>query len=319
VPSAEAEAQQAAREEAPPVVIQPDLSDPLPDDDVAEALEKAAATGEPVEIASQTTETSISYAQPDGTVTVESTAGPVRTLVDDEWVDVDTSLERTADGVRPAAVTGDIVFSAGGHGPMAVLGDGEGKEIGFDWPGELPEPVLEGDTATYRNVLPDVDLVLIANRLGFQQHLVVNSPPDAATLETLSSIELPLTAEGATVVESETGQLQVVNDAGEVVVSTAAPVMWDARTDARTDEPIAAENLDVELTPASEPGTDATLVVTPPAGYLTDPATEYPVVIDPTQTLGALGDSFVANDFPNQNYGGSTELCPAPGSVEARN
>lgn len=156
--AAEVAAREAASNDAPPVEIPDspvppkvgtlvDTSDSEPDE-LSTALAKAQSTGKPVELVSQTTETSVSFVQPDGTVQVESAAGPVRTEVDGEWVDVDLTLEFTEKGVSPTAVTGEIVFSDGGTDPMVVLGDGEQTSISLDWLGHLPEPVLNENTAT---------------------------------------------------------------------------------------------------------------------------------------------------------------------------
>ncbi|WP_147263139.1 hypothetical protein [Geodermatophilus sp. TF02-6] len=220
---------------------------------------------------------------------------------------MDTTLELTDDGVRPVAVPGEITFSAGGDAPMAVLGDGEGTQITLAWPDELPAPELAGATATYRDVLDDVDLVLTATRTGFEQHLVVNSRPDRATLAALRELEFPLTSDGASVEEGEGGQLQVVDESGNVVGNAAAPLMWDARTDPATDEPVAVDEIGLELAEPSEAGTDATLVLTPPQEFLTDPTTVYPVTIDPTQALGLIGSTFVQNNV-NTPQAGPSEL-----------
>ena len=316
--AAEERAREAAATEAPPAEpprdAEPpafdsssDLSDPVEPDEFALAWAQAERTGQPVELDSQTTETTISRVQPDGTVEVESTAGPVRTQVDGEWVDVDTTLEVTGAGVRPTAVTGEITFSAGGTAPMAELGDGEGRSVSFDWAGVLPEPVLDGDTATYPDVLPDTDLVLTATRQGFTQHLVVKERPDAATLDELSSLSFPMTTEGARVTETGGGQLTVLDEEGGLIGGAAAPLMWDARTNKRTGDPVAVEQMGIDVTPPVEAGTDATLVLRPGEDFLTDPDTVYPVTIDPTQALGALGDAFVQSNYSTAQ-GGSTEL-----------
>ncbi|CCH89273.1 exported protein of unknown function [Modestobacter italicus] len=272
------------------------------------ALDEAEETGKAVEITASTTETSISHAQPDGTVTVETSAGPVRTEVDGDWVPVDTTLEFTADGVQPKAITGDITFSDGDAGaPMAALGDGEEISVQLGWDGDLPRPVLEEDTATYRNVLPAVDLVLTATRQGFTQHLVVNQLPDAATLAALSTLEFPLSSDGATVSEAPGGHLEV-REGTDVVGTANAPLMWDARTDPHTGDPAVTAPVGLDLAPPTAADTEATVVLTPPQAFLTDPATVYPVTIDPTQTLGLLGDTFVQNNIANTPQGGSTEL-----------
>lgn len=274
---------------------------------LSRAVTQAALTGKPVEIKAHTTETSISFAQPDGTVKVESAAGPVRTKVDGTWVDVDLTLEFTEDGVQPVAASGEITFSPGGDQPMARLSDGQSATLRLDWDGHLPKPVLNGNTATYRNVLPQVDLVLSATRVGFEQHLVVKKRPNRKTLLALRELKFPLAANGAEVTEGAGGEL-VVEDDGEVVGTAAAPVMWDARTDPATDEPVALRDVGLELVDRTEPGTDATLVLKPDDGFLAAPDTVYPVTIDPTQALGLLGDTFVQNNIANTPQGGSTEL-----------
>ncbi|MFQ1004377.1 DNRLRE domain-containing protein [Modestobacter sp. SSW1-42] len=277
------------------------------------ALEEAARTGKKVEVGGETTATSITYALPDGTADVQTTAGPARVeQADGSWAEVDTTLHVTADGVvAPRMVPGKTSFSAGGTDLLASLSDGAGTSITLNWEEELPTPVLSQDTAIYPDVLPDVDLVLKATRLGFSQLLVVNSRPDAATLEELSSIDIPVQTTGADLAEGAGGELRVTDPAtGDLVGTAAAPLMWDARTDPRTDQPIVIR--DVGLTvddQTSNPAaaSDATLVLTPDAGFLADPGTLYPVTIDPTQTLGALGDTFIAKSLAS-NQGGSTEL-----------
>ena len=297
-----------AEEPAPEIDTTGDQSDEPTDDEFAEAWEQSQRTGKPVELESQTTETTISHVQPDGTVEVESTAGPVRTQVDGDWVDVDTTLHFTDAGVQPVAVTGEITFSDGGTEPMAVLGDGDSTELSLDWAGRLPKPVLEDNTATYRNVIPGVDLVLLATRLGFQQHLVVKERPSQRTLSQLRRLQFPMAADGAIVIEGAGGELQVVDESGAVVGNAAAPVMWDSRTDRRTGDPVAVTEMGLDLAAPTEQGADATLVLTPSESFLTDPATVYPVTIDPTQALGSLGDTFVQSNIANTAQGGSTEI-----------
>lgn len=286
-------------------------AEPKATDSLSAARAKAAQTGVKVEVEGETTESSITYAMPDGTVQVEAAAGPVRVLQDGAWVDVDTTLRLTPEGVEPVAVPGDTVFSAGGNDDLASLGDGDGTSISMSWEQNLPVPVLDGDTATYRNVFPGVDLTLTATRLGFSQLLVVNQPPSAATQAALASIDLPIVTTGADVSEGDGGQLQVADDAsGEVLGTAAAPTMWDARTDPHTDEPVAVQDVGLEVTDTAGRGSagGTTLTLSPDTTVFTDPATVYPVTIDPTAALGALGDTFVQSSIANTPQGGSTEL-----------
>lgn len=351
VPSSDADAQAAARVEAPtfePVVdntVPPaagDLRVPTPEpqprtDPLSLALAEAARTGRPVVVAEETTESSLTTAMPDGQVTVESASGPVRVQRDGDWVTVDTTLAVTATGdVSPVAVPGDTRFSGGGDDLLASLGDGQDVSVTMTWDGGvLPEPELRGDTATYRDVLPDVDLVLTATPRGFSQLLMVNSRPSAATAAALAEISIPVLTTGATLAEAPGGGLQVLEaedvqqpdgesaagpgagtgPKGEEVLGTAAaPVMWDARIDPRTDEPVdpapvglAVETAGTSPATAADPA-QATLVLSPQMDVFTAADTVYPVTIDPTQTLGALGDTFVQSNIRVEAQGGSPEL-----------
>ncbi len=134
----------------------------------ASALAAAAASGEPVEVSAKTTETQRTLANPDGSLTLEQSVAPVRVRRDKGWVPVDTNLLRRPDGtVAPAATVVDVVFSGGGsQTPMAQVGRG-GTTVALGWSSALPTPALSGDTATYAEVLPGVDLKLRAQADGF--------------------------------------------------------------------------------------------------------------------------------------------------------
>lgn len=73
-----------------------------------------------------------------------------------------------------------------------------GRELALTWPDALPAPVLSGATATYRDVLPGVDLRMEAQETGYTQLLVVNSA-EAAANPKLSELRLKLRAGGGKV------------------------------------------------------------------------------------------------------------------------
>ncbi|WP_205742084.1 hypothetical protein, partial [Halomonas marinisediminis] len=56
-----------------------------------------------------------------------------------------------------------------------------------------------------------------------------------------------------------------------------APVMWDATVDAVSGEHTRRAKVGLKVVKAKD-GVD--LVITPDAGFLADPATEYPVTVD---------------------------------------
>ena len=130
----------------------------------------ARRQNQPVGVTSLFTPTRKVSAQPNGTLTAE----PMQVKRGDKRTPVDTKLAPAGNVVAPKTVATDIVFS-GGDTPLVRFGT-PGQSFTLSWPGKLPKPTLDGDKATYAEVLPGVDLVLKAESTGFSQHLVVNSP-----------------------------------------------------------------------------------------------------------------------------------------------
>ncbi len=115
------------------------------------------------------------FATPEGNLEAREYLRPVRARVKGVWRPVDTGLTRSADGsVAPKVATVDLAFSGGGDAPLVRMREA-GRELALSWPEKLPAPVLEGPRATYREVLPDVDLRMEAQEDGFTQLLVVKS------------------------------------------------------------------------------------------------------------------------------------------------
>src|SRR5690348_10628681 len=77
-------------------------------------LARAKATGQRVELPERTTATGETFVNPDGTMTNEQHAQPVRGRKDGRWVPIDTSLRLTDAGVVPTAGAVQVAFSAGG-------------------------------------------------------------------------------------------------------------------------------------------------------------------------------------------------------------
>ena len=128
--------------------------------DEAQALGLAAACGIPVEVSSARGFSERTWAQPEGHLRSEISAVPQ--WVRDEsgaWVDVDTSLRWDADGsVRSTATVSSIRISGGGDGPFVTATGPDAGELALTWPDALPTPTLDGDTATFADVLPDVPI-----------------------------------------------------------------------------------------------------------------------------------------------------------------
>jgi hypothetical protein len=311
-----------------------DAQEPAVAADERSALAAAAHQGQRVEIRSARTEYSQTFATPRGTLLVEEYVRPqwVR-AADGSWVDADPTLVRAADGSWvPRAVTAAMSFSGGGEAPLASISAG-GSSMALRWPTALPAPVVDGNVATYPNVVPGVDLRVVADVDGFT-HLVVIHSPKAA--EELPELTLATELSGASLRESETGDVEAVNAAGEVVISGPSPTMWDSR-DAAGGVPEAGEApLGIESVPAVtgvEPAlapvavdvSAGGLTMTPDAGLLADPATVFPVAVSKTwakatgkrNNWSLLRKSFPSSSFYNPAIGSTSSSDGTRGIVRA--
>ncbi|MFK0195862.1 DNRLRE domain-containing protein [Kitasatospora sp. NPDC090308] len=82
--------------------------------DEASALLAARLNKRRIEVTGARTETSTVWANPDGTLSQDMSAGPIRMKVGEAWVPLDTTLVETGDGkVAPKAHPEGLVFSGG--------------------------------------------------------------------------------------------------------------------------------------------------------------------------------------------------------------
>ncbi|MFI2430382.1 LamG-like jellyroll fold domain-containing protein [Streptomyces sp. NPDC018693] len=268
-----------------------------------EAREQAVRTGRSVEITSMRGESAEVFVTPDGDLERREYLRPVRARVDGEWKPIDTALAPTGNGtVAPKVATVGLEFSGGGTDAPLVRMTKAGRELALSWPGALPAPELDGATATYRDVLPDVDLRMGAQEDGFTQLLVVNSAAAAAS-PTLAELRLRLAADGMDIEQTEGGSLAAVDKgAGTAVFEAPRPQMWDSSdgndtsnsnsapqvrtavfsakatgpTDAGPTESAKLAPVGVELPPGGRE-----LVLKPDPDVLKGKDTKYPVFIDP--------------------------------------
>ncbi|MGW3410919.1 LamG-like jellyroll fold domain-containing protein [Streptomyces sp. NPDC000888] len=307
------------------------------------AAEKAVETGERVEIAGERTEYTTTYANPDGlTFSLSQSTVPVRVQQKDgSWAEPDATLVRRADGtVGPKAAVADVSFSGGGDGADLVAVEESGRSLTVGWPGELPEPTLEGASAVYAEVLPGVDLRLTATTEGYREVLVVKTP-EAAAHEDLTKLDFPVETEGLTLRGGTGGGLDAVDENGNAVFRTPAARQWDSAGDAATsaasavsgvsgastmslaaaeDEPVQDGDGESAPDPAEGPGdgdasavlpvtadTDSITVV-PDAGLLTGDDTVYPLYIDPDVSWSESERTLLSSDGDTfYNFSGGSD------------
>jgi len=257
--------------------------------DEVSAVAEARRCGKRVLVSGATDETSQTFANADGTFTWESSVrSRFARSADGSWVTADATLVANADGtVSPKAATISMVFSGGGATVPLVTATRDGKSLSLSWKGSLPKPALAGNVATYVEVMPGVDLRVIADVDGFSEHLVIKTPQASAHVA-LRPLHLGVEGKGVTVRRDATGGMSAVDADGEVVFSAGTPLMWDssdgparARLLAEGDAEAAAD-----VRPKSKPVglavNNGNLVLTPDAVMLADESLTYPVIIDPT-------------------------------------
>jgi hypothetical protein len=254
--------------EPAPAVVKPPVVREAPD--AASAVEAARRQGSQVEVTAERTATRTVYANPDGTHTARISAVPTRAKRGNEWVPIDTTLTSRSDGLVLAKATEvEAALSGGGSAaPLLRVRDG-GRELVLYWPGALPKPILAGNEATYRDVLPGVDLVMRATARGYQQLLVVKAR-EAARNPALARVGMRVQTRGLRLSADRSGALTAVDAAGKPVFASPPSVMWDA------SGPELARSAPVGVTVAS-----GVLTLVPDQKFLADPATVYPVTVDP--------------------------------------
>ncbi|GAA3233346.1 LamG domain-containing protein [Actinocorallia longicatena] len=266
--------------------------------DPGSAAAAARKGGVPVEDLSARTETSRVVAEPDGAWTMESYVLPQWTRrPGGAWADVDTTLARLPDGtLAPKASTADVRFSAGGTGPAVTLRR-DGHDFTLTWPGTLPAPVVEDDSATYRDVLPGTDLVVRATSTGFSHSLVIRTR-EAAADPAVRRIRLR-TGGDVKISGTPDGGLRIA--AGSTAVATAGgALMWDAKGGTGPGrDPVAGPSDEARRAKVGLSHAAGELTLVPDARLLDDPATVFPVVVDPDYSSGVTRWTYATSDNSN--------------------
>ncbi|MFI8960839.1 DNRLRE domain-containing protein [Streptomyces sp. NPDC053493] len=332
--------------------------------DEAAAMAEARRTRKKVLVDTATTATSQTWALPDGQLRTQTYALPQRAKnAAGHWAPIDNTLKRSAKaprglGVAPANAAVPVRFSSGSadasranrsyaRAPQpgeTLLAEVRfpGHTIDFSWPGTLPEPVLDGPRALYSEVLPGVDLLLVArDEGGFGQLLIVKTP-EAAKNPALAKVGYGLRSATATFHnDPEHSRVQVLDKAGKEVASLPTPFAWDsngrdaelpAGTPQRTATGSPADVLKLSGLSGIEPGTKAAQLPVALTGEGTGTArieldvagtgllsrkdVKFPLFVDPTMTPGTAAWALVVKNYPTSNYINGTNY--SGGTSDAR-
>lgn len=315
--------------------VEPDVACATEADDAADAAELAEACGHDVEVLEERTEWDTVYAQPDGNTRLESSIAALRTDVTGDWAPIDTTLVPGDDGYVVASAVAPMTFSDGSDGsPLATI-ERDGHVVTMDVPFDLPAPRAAGRSLEYLEVLPDVDLIVTVHEdgTGFSEVLRV-ATPEAAAHPDLAELVLPVEVSSHTRLVPADGGFAAVDAAGEQVLTSPAPLMWDS-TAGDTAPPLRppvpqAQTAQLESEGWRVPGAPGAperpfapvhgdqvavmdlelrsddVAVIPDAEMLTDPQTQWPVYIDPS--LSANRHRWTAvRDTLNTDYKFSTD------------
>ncbi|WP_335986541.1 LamG-like jellyroll fold domain-containing protein [Glycomyces sp. MUSA5-2] len=290
------------------------------DTEIEEAVDEAAETGENVEIQSLATPESEVFAAPDGTFVEEIALESYQAQTDDGlWAPIDNTLVAGDDGrLEPLNSDLGLELSPGGDTELITITDVHGRSVSYTWGSALPAPTVDGDTATYAEVIPGVDLRIRATNTGFAKVFEVKDATAAASAE-VASIELGLELDGFTAAIGATGALEVSDYEGNVVYGGPTPTMWDSAApdeeagDApSTDWSPSTYSMSAQVGAAYSGGE---LTLTPDAAMLADPNAVYPIRIDPEVVkIDSSAWAMVSNysSYRNRSYynGGSFEKDP---------
>ncbi|MFI5914516.1 LamG-like jellyroll fold domain-containing protein [Dactylosporangium sp. NPDC051541] len=273
----------------------------------ARAAAKARAQGRAVEVTERATETQTWLAQPDGSMHFEESAVPTRVRRGDgTWAAPDPALRMANGRLRPVLSAADVAFSTGGGGPFATMVVG-GQRLALTWPTVLPAPTVDGDAATYAEVLPGVDLVVRATEDGFSHVLVVKSRAAADSAE-LRTVRLGLAGTDLTAAVSADGELRFASRTGAVAVSGSRALMWDAGAGATPKAPGDLTRKAVAATTVD----GGALVLHPDVALLDAADTQYPVYIDPSYSKGQKRWAY--SNSKNENNDNEVRVGKSPNS-----
>ncbi len=240
------------------------------------------------------------YQNPDGSITVRQSANGRVNFRDSDgkYQPLDLRLVKgTDERVRVRASDMRISFAAPrsdvlGGGQPAARGDvaqadlatlilPSGAQAGYRLLGAAPvSPVIVDNRAFYPDMLPHVDVELIAGENGWKEDLILKDPQAG------SAFVFPLRLKGLTPRLSAGGSVEMLDSAGKVALSIPPAFMEDSAPVDASGERIRSDKVSYELIKVE--GVPALKVIADKQ-WLADPARVWPVRLDPT-FVGGTGD-----------------------------
>ncbi|MGI5238567.1 LamG-like jellyroll fold domain-containing protein [Dactylosporangium sp. CA-139066] len=271
-------------------------------------------------VAAKSSERADVFQNADGTFTQRVFQDPINFKTGDgSWQPIDNNLRADAQG-RPQAGANafQLSFAAGVNRKLdadgqvlsasaAPINDDlvrinptKGTELAYSLAGATPgKAAVDGQQATYSQVLPGVDLQLGARSYGAKETLVLRSA-DAPT-----SYVYPLRLKGLTPRIGAEGSVEFTDGAGAVVATMPLGYLEDAKTD-RSGAGATSYDMRYELiTVNGAPAVRMTI----DGAWLRDPARQFPVRLDPQVKVYPNGDTYSLSTEAGTTHGSNDTVA----------
>jgi RHS repeat-associated protein len=224
-----------------------------------------------------------------------------------DWQRNDNTLTTDAKGHRHNKANGytlDLPRDLS-DGPVTV-GVG-GARAGFQLAGAAGTATISGDTATYANALPGVDVSYQAQDAAVKEVLTLTSAGTATSFDFSTQL-----SSGITLTSTPDGGMAARSSRG-LELQYAAPNVEDS-----SGQPAGYSTTAVTMT-LSGPDTGPTVHLAVDPAWLNDPARVFPVRIDPSYTATVTGQTYVNSGASTTNYSTATVLRVGKDSAGASN
>ncbi|WP_170991291.1 DNRLRE domain-containing protein [Herbidospora galbida] len=242
----------------------------LPDSPAELALTQAKKDNRRVEIESMRSESATYYANPDGkTVRMELSTEPIRVRTADGrgFTPIDTTLVAKGGVITPQAAAGSLTLSDGQDKTLLKAG-----AVKITTPSVLPEPKLKGDTATYADAYGrGRDLQVVATASGFRQKIVIRQRPTGPV-----TFRVPMDLPEGLSFKDRADRPTIVDANGKKITEVRPTMLRDAKAADSTGAIDTGRTGRADVALADD---GRTLVFTPDAAFLADPAVTYPVTL----------------------------------------
>jgi RHS repeat-associated protein len=229
------------------------------------------------------------YQKPDGTKIAVISQTPLNVKDDGKWVPVNTNVDVAAGGegvVDDHPLDPRFADRASDDGVLTIHHDGYTLAYTLDGAADSPLSHTEkhgaGDEVTYRDVFRDTDLHYTVTNGMVKEELVLAELPTKAQ----DSWSWRVDGKGLVATTEDDGTIVFRSEAGKVEFAIPEAQMWDSSGVKNVREPASS----AVKTQLEQDGDGWTITLSPDRAWLSDPAREYPVHVDPSSSVAWSND-----------------------------